>query len=129
MSKVLTAAEILKADDRKIETVPVPEWNGSVMIREMSGAEKDKFDVSLRDSDDKLNFDNYRAKIVASCACDENGVLIFTPSQVTALGLKSSVVLTRLVKVAERLNGMNKEAVAAAKKDSEPEASDASPSA
>lgn len=128
MPKVLTALEILKAEDRKIESVDVPEWGGTVNVREMSGLERDKFDMTVRDGEDKLNLENYRARLVAATACDEHGGLIFTLNQVVALGQKSSVVLSRVFRVAQRLNGMSAEAVKDAKKDSEPAVSVASPS-
>lgn len=127
MAKILTGDEILKAADRVTETVDVPEWGGAVIVRQMTASEKDQFDASIRDKDDQFIHANYRAKMCAACLCDEHGNLIFTPAQVTTLGKKSSVALTRIVRVAERLNGLSVEAVAAAKKDSGPEASDGSP--
>ncbi len=126
--KVLSAEDILKAEDRKIETVPVPEWGGEVLVREMSGLERDRFDISVRDANDNLNLQNYRARLVAACACDAAGKLLFTPFQAQDLGQKSSLILMRIFRVAQKLNGMSQEAVADAKKDSSETASGASPS-
>lgn len=127
--KTLTGEEILGAEDRRIEPVDVPEWGGRVFVRSLFSDERDAFDLAMRDDEGKLRLANYRARLVAACACDEAGKLLFTAAQAAALGKKSSVATTRIVKVCERLNGMTQEAAEAAKKDSDGTDSDASPSA
>ena len=39
---LLSAAEILAADDLPTEDVEVSEWNGTVRVRALTGAERDK---------------------------------------------------------------------------------------
>ncbi len=41
MAHALTGEEILGADDLPTEVVPVPEWDGTVIVRTLTGAERD----------------------------------------------------------------------------------------
>ena len=43
----LSRDDILKAADNEPEEVDVPEWGGSVLVRGMTGRERDAFEVSL----------------------------------------------------------------------------------
>ena len=45
--KALTRDEILGADDLKTESVKVPEWGGTVLVRELTGAERDEWEASV----------------------------------------------------------------------------------
>lgn len=109
MSKILTADEILGADDIRIESVEVPEWGGTVCVRGMTGAERDSYETTLlvmRGKTQELNLNNARAKLVALCACDESGKRIFEDDQVKALGKKSASALDRVFQAAQRLSGI-----------------------
>ena len=44
---MLTKDQILKSDDLPSEEVSVPEWGGSVMVRSMTGYERDQFEQSV----------------------------------------------------------------------------------
>lgn len=129
--KTLTAADILGADDRRIEVVDVPEWGGRVYVRSMMGDERDAFDAAgvneSGDGDRDAYLANYRARLVSATCCDETGKLLFTPHQVAAVGRKNSAALNRVVRAAQRLNGMTREAVAEEKKSSEAAPSEGSP--
>ena len=82
--KLLTRDEILGAQDIQTERVPVPEWGGEVIVRSMSGSERDAWETSLfveqRASDGTLqrresNFSNLRARLIAVTLVDEQGHL------------------------------------------------------
>ena len=101
--------DILKADDRPIEEVEVPEWGGSVRVRGMSGEQRNEFEASMAIMrGDKLvpEVSNTLAKLVARCIVDEDGAPLFTQSDVYALGQKSAAALERVAEVAGRLSGM-----------------------
>lgn len=102
---ILTKQQILSADDLKRETVKVKEWGGEVIVRALSGIERDAFEQSLV-RDGKTELTNVRAKLVARCCVDEAGNRLFEDHEIEALGLKSSRALERISKVAQRLNGM-----------------------
>ena len=43
----LTRDEILQAQDIQFEDVKVPEWNGTVRVRGLTGVERDALEASL----------------------------------------------------------------------------------
>lgn len=111
---VLSKEAILGADDLPKKTVFVKEWGGSVIVRSMTGGERDQYEQSIFDSrkgDAKANMDNIRARLVAFCCVDENGALIFSESDVAKLGKKSAKALDKVFAVARELNGMTAEDV------------------
>lgn len=105
--KFLTAEDILGADDMPWEVVEVPEWGGSVRVRTLTGAERDRFERSIADAKGKVTFDNARAKLVAAAATGEDGRRLFSDQQAEALGKKSARALDRLYVVAARLAGLS----------------------
>ena len=117
----LTREQILKAQDLETEAVEVPEWGGKVLVRSLTGTERDAFEGSIVDmpagkqpgSSPKMKMDNIRAKLVARSVVDEAGELIFTDKDIQALGQKSAAALDRVFAVAQRLSGITDEDVEA----------------
>lgn len=106
---LLKRSEILAVDDLKTETVSVPEWGGEVMVRSLTGAERDYFEssiVSLDGKKTKTDLSNVRAKLVVVSCVDENGDSLFTAEDVEALGEKSASALQRVFEVAQHLSGL-----------------------
>jgi len=111
---LLSADQILAADDRKYEVVPVPEWGGDVRLRSLTGAELDEFENSMeRTVGNKVVRDvrNVRAKLIAMSAVDASGQLLFTKGQVIKLGSKNAAPMMRLFQAVQRLSGIDDEAV------------------
>lgn len=106
---LLSRDQILTSDDLKSEDVPVPEWGGYVRVRSLTGTERDAFELSIagEDNSKKKNLANLRARLVALCVIDEQGVRVFTDSDVHKLGLKSAGALSRVFDVASKLNGLS----------------------
>mgnify|MGYP007082016276 CR=1 FL=1 len=105
----LTKDTILHAQDLKTEVVAIPEWGGDVLVRGMTGADRDKFEASIvqmRGKDQTLNMVNIRAKVASMSICDEAGKLLFTEADIKALSLKSAHALQRVFAVAQRLSGI-----------------------
>jgi hypothetical protein len=111
---ILSKDAILAADDLPRETVNVPEWGGEVLVRTMSGTDRDAFEASLIEKDGRM--ENVRARLVALTLCDAQGDRLFDDSQIVALGRKSARALDRVFSVAQRLNGIGVEQVDIAKK-------------
>jgi hypothetical protein len=102
---MLTRDSILNADDLKRELVNVPEWNGTVYVRVLTGAQRDCIDQMLyanRTGKDPIK--NIRATYLAASLCDDTGALLFKPEDIAALGEKSAAALDRLFAVVQRLN-------------------------
>ena len=111
---ILSKVAILAADDLPRETVIIPEWGGEVLVRTMSGTDRDAFEASLLEKDGRM--ENVRARLVALTLCDSQGDRLFDDSEIAALGRKSARALDRVFSVAQRLNGIGVDQVDAAKK-------------
>src|SRR5580765_8477058 len=102
--------DFLKAEDLVTEEVDLsdlPGYNGSVLVRGMTGRERDEFEVSMLDQrNGQMNYANTRAKIVAKCVVDDDGNRLFDASDLDVLGGKSAAALDRLYEVAARLSGL-----------------------
>jgi hypothetical protein len=105
----LTREAVLEANDLKSEAVPVPEWGGAVSVRMLSAKDRDAFDQSLTKGE-QANMDNVRARFCVRCIVDEGGNRIFTDDDADVLGAKSAQAMNRVFAVAQRLNGMSKDA-------------------
>ena len=106
---VLNKAAILAADDKRMVDFEVPEWNGSVKLRVMTGTERDRFEAEFVNGSKSV--DMVRAKLVAKCLCDEQGQRLFTETEIPQLGEKSAAVLDRLFGECMKLNRFTKDDV------------------
>lgn len=106
----LSKDDIFKADDRPTRDVEVPEWGGTVRVRGLSGAARDEFEESLRetrpDGTTVPNLLNSRAKLASLCIVDEDGNQMFNEFEVGRLSLKSSAALDRVVNAASELSAL-----------------------
>lgn len=126
--KILGRDEILGCDDRVIERVDTPEWGGSVYVRSISSADKDRLEMEtvnaqqiVRDAragkgenqvstEADVDFTNYSARMVSLSIVDSDDPAtakrVFDITDAVALGEKSSVAMKRVYAVAVRLSGM-----------------------
>lgn len=124
---LLNFDDILAKQDKDFEDVEVPEWGGMVRIAAMSGTDRDRWELSMMQADDKsergfkMNFDAYsRVRLVALCLVDDDFQRVFvTDEQVKVLGQKSGAVMDRLYGVAQRVNGLSDEDIEDLEKNSE----------
>lgn len=117
MTKILSNVDdILAIQDREYEDIEVKQWGVTVRIATMSGADRDKWELSMMQTDNsergfKLNMQAYsRAGLIALCLVDENFNRVFdTDEKVKALSQKSAAVLDVLYEAAQRINGITDE--------------------
>ena len=112
-------AQILAADDLPKEKASAPEWGvEEIFIRQMTGEEREKYEAGLFKADGSQQLDHgvLRARLVVLTAVDAEGKRVFSDDDVAAVAGKSSKVLMRLAEVAQRLNGLSREAEEAAEK-------------
>jgi hypothetical protein len=130
---VLTKEQILAADDIKTERVPVPEWGGEVIVKSLTGRQRDEFEGSMIEQRGKravMNTANMRAKLVAWSVVDEAGQRLFSNGDIGDLGEHSAAAVNRIYSVAARLSGLSDEDVEemVGKSDGSPGSSSSSPS-
>ena len=111
---MLTKDSILKADDLPREEVAIPEWNGSVWVRTLTGKERDEFEsscVTKKGKNRSVNMENIRARLCVLTVCNEKGDRLFDQRDIEKLGNKSSRCLDLIFAVAQRLNGLSSDDV------------------
>lgn len=124
----LSREAILAADDIRTEPVACPEWGDEpVLIKGMTGAERDDFEKSVR-RNGEMDLSNYRAKFLVRVIVNDNGTRIFADVDAGLLGGKSAGVLNRLWEAASQLSGMGDDEEEAAEGNSEPTGGDDSSS-
>lgn len=114
-TKELSAADILNIDDDlPTEWVPVPEWKGRVLVRALTGTERDRFESSIVKQKGKVretNTENIRAKLCQLTIVDptdpKKKATMFTAKQIDALGKRSAAALDRIYDVSARLSGLS----------------------
>ena len=103
---MLNKEAILSADDRKTAIVEVPEWGGSVTIKEMSGRQRNKFEQLVLDEKQRNAVPDLKAWLVAQSVINEDGSPMFSELEVLKLAEKSGKVLTDLMREIQTLNGL-----------------------
>ena len=110
-SKLLSRSDIFGiANDIQTERVEVPEWGGAVLVRGLTGAERDAFEASVvgeRKKDSKFNYQNFRSRLAVMSIVDEDGKRAFSQADVQRLGERSALALQRIFNVAQRLSGID----------------------
>ena len=124
VGRMLTADQILTAEDLKTEIVDVPEWGGSVIVSELTATTRDAYEMLMWNDrgNGKLvaNRQNVRARLVVLALVNPDGSRMFGDDAADALGAKSGAVVDRLFDVCTRLSGMEEPDVEAEGKDSDP---------
>jgi hypothetical protein len=115
---LLTREQIL-ATGLKVEPVNVPEWGGTVLVRELDGLGREAFHAALVGEDGQPDTAQYAEKLVALSLVDEAGVRLFGLDDVHALAQRSALAMARVFAVADRMSAVGNSAVDAAEKNSE----------
>lgn len=124
---MLTREQIQAAVDLKSEVVSVPEWGGDVTVIVMDGRARDAFQVAMQAGDKSISY--FQASLLVATVVGDDAKPLFTAEDIDWLRSKSSAVLTRVGRIAERLNGFGPAAVEDAEKNSEAAPSGSSGSA
>lgn len=107
---ILSKDQILEASDLKAVSVEVPEWGGTVLVRTMTGADRDAFEASMMsvnpDGSRTPDMRNLRSKLVALTLVDEANNRLFDVSDIPRLAAKSAAALERVFEVSQRVNGL-----------------------
>lgn len=107
---MLTRDVILGLNDCQVKPFNVPEWGGSVYLREMSVKDRESFFDTVKDGKIKA------VKALILAACDEDGQPIFTDEDTADLEEKSGSVVDKIVMEWVRMNGLHSGAVKDAEK-------------
>jgi len=100
--KILTAEDILAADDLTTKKIHVPEWGGTVIIRTLSAEGATAFGTYVSDPKNKRKAMLY---LVRNSLVNPDGSYVFTEKQAEAFSKKSVKVFGMLQKECLLLNG------------------------
>ena len=109
---MLNKNQILSANDLTTKTVSVPEWGGEVMIRELTGRQRDILEGLFASRINPktgavLSTKDLRAKMVIMSVIGEDGEYIFADKDTEDVSGKSARALDRIVDAVQAMNGLN----------------------
>jgi len=118
MAKLTSAAQLFDIKDEVFKEVEVPEWviDGepvTVTLKALSGIDRDQFESSAvsinpRTGKPEPNVANLRARLLALCIVNDDGVPIFKgDANALKLGMKSAKAIDRLFTIAAELSGVD----------------------
>jgi len=100
--RMLSREEILEKSTTKEVVVDVPEWGGSVTLRELTAGDA----MGLADA---IKAGHLAAYVVARSAVTPDGLPMFTEDDVEALKTRGMRAMIRLQRAAFELNGLDDE--------------------
>lgn len=114
---MLNRDQILKTVTLKSKTVQIHEWDGSVVVRELTGRQRMEFINKIKGE----NADPIAAQswVLTETVYNENGERMFLPEDVSALIETQGIeILNRLFDVVKEISGMGEKAHEDAEKNS-----------
>jgi len=112
---MLSRNDILNIKDLPTETVNIPEWGGNVIVRTMTGLQRDEFEQAVF-HDGIKDLTNIRARLCSMSIVDGTGKTLFSDSDIEALGKKNAKALDRVFAIAKKLSGIGRAEMNALKK-------------
>lgn len=112
MSTYLSRDDILSAQDFRTDEVEVPEWGGTVLVRELSAMEAENIGFSMADKQGNIDLSKAKGLAVRTVALgviDEDYRKVFTRKDVEALGKHSRIAINRIATRIMQLSGMSPE--------------------
>lgn len=119
---MLSKEEILAQKKLKLELVSVPEWNGGVYLRVMTGAEFSSFEASnfRKDGDEYvINHEGMMGRLLVRCLCDEEGKRLFSDDDGDEIEQLTGYIVDGLAEKARKLNRLDAVSLEELQKNSE----------
>jgi hypothetical protein len=110
--KFLGRDAILAVQDIPQRELFIPEWDTWVLVRGLSGKERDEYETSIMVGKGKsrdVNMQNLRAKLIVRSVVDAAGKPLFSAQDVEELGAKSASALEKIFDVARELSGLTEQ--------------------
>lgn len=122
---LLNRNQILEAKDIKTKVIPVPEWGGDIMIKQLSAKEynditmnmvnirkmaakqlssKKNADENLEDAINELAIKNQKILLIIKSVVDENMKPLFTEADMELLYQKNTNVIDKIIAEIEEFN-------------------------
>ena len=98
---LLTAENILAAEDFVYDIIECPEWGGEVRVRSLSGGQRSTLKKAIDAGRDDID-----ETVCVMAIVDNDGNRIFTQQQIAALSKKSTSVISRIAIRVLEISGM-----------------------
>ena len=123
---ILDKSGILATTVRSVKLVRIPEWDGEVYVRQITGLERDEMDMAGADPDTmgatRRSMGGFRAKCAIYFLSDAEGNRLFPAlSDWEQLAQLHGNAIDRIVDEGRKFNGMTAESMDGLEKNSEPE--------
>jgi hypothetical protein len=105
----LSRNDVLQSEDFETTEVEVPEWGGTLLVRELSAAEIERIGFGGMDSKgnrDVRAAEGLRMRIITWAAIAEDGSQLFNKGDVEKLATKSGKVVARVFNAIQALSGI-----------------------
>lgn len=115
--------QIFETDDIRKEIVEIPEWDCSIEVRSLNGADRARILETGVDASGNVSIQKvYPEMVIASAHDPETGEQIFEPADKDGLMAKNALAIDRIAVVAVKLSGLESDSVDEAGKNSSSEA-------
>lgn len=114
---ILGRQQIDAVSDLRTKDVEVPEWGGTVRLRELSSKERSLIEATTIGAKGQSvevrieAFKTLRERMVVAALIDEDGNRLYKDNEAGFLGQKSGQVVERLFQTVQELSGMTPAAV------------------
>lgn len=118
--KYLSREDILGAKDIETIELHVPEWGGVIMLRSLTGKQKDNFEGSVlvrgkKPGEVSVNPRRLRVKLIIAHIVDKDGKPVFNDSNedIELIAGKGSYAIDRIFKKCQEISGMGDDQIEA----------------
>jgi hypothetical protein len=108
--------KILSASKKNLTPLEVPEWGCTVYISSLSARDFNRLVNVLKSAEVP---DDFFARFVYLCACDESGIRIFNEGDIEAIQEMDADPVKRIAMKAQEVNGFSESPEALAEKNSD----------
>jgi hypothetical protein len=106
---VLSRKDLLERKSAEPVLVDLP-GGGVVYVRKMDGIDREEFESACAQMLEGEGVQCIRGLLTVCCACDENGVRLFSEDDMPQVSRLDADVLSAIHKAASKLNGLNEQA-------------------
>mgnify|MGYP006883108143 CR=1 FL=1 len=106
----LNREAFLRPAEVPVELVEIPELGGSIKVRGMTARQRSEFEKQFQTASgkqSKTRIAEVRERLVVACCVNDDGSLMFSEEDISAIGNQAAGVVERIVNVAQRLCGMS----------------------
>ena len=81
----LDKATILSRAKPKVQEIDLPEWGGSVFLREITAGQRDRYDAWQIEQSGASKYYDIRARLLVLCICDPDGNRLFSDNEMVEI--------------------------------------------